>query len=529
MNMQENNPYDQIPYTSYPFAQTHPNRLATLAALHGLPPAPITNCRVLEVGCGDGANLIPMALGLPDSQFVGFDLAAKPVERGQEIISDLGLTNLDLRQADLLEFADEPFDYIITHGLYAWVPPVVQDGLLALCQRLLKPQGVAYISYNAYPGCHLREMTREMMLFHVRGNEDPRDCMNQGLSLLQFILSQYPSEEKTRQDIYGAIVLEQFEMLARHRHREQIYHDHLAEHYRPAYFYQFAAHAAQHGLQYLAEASYSDMQDYRFPPAVRALLAQFDDEHIVQREQYLDFLRGRSFRQTLLCRNDVKLQRKLNAEQIKSFYFSSDIEIMPAQPDFSPHVVAAFEGPKGARLQTDFPLAKAALVILKEAWPQFLSWDELQTAAVARVMHSQSESVTADQLQALAEILLAAFGSGVIKLHSHRPAIQLTVTSHPVAYRLARWQAQHSEVVTSLLHASVILENELNQRLLQLLDGTRDHAALMTDLTAVMESRLPLTLKDGQAINDRAALAQMISDTLEENLQSCARLALLVG
>ena len=81
-------------------------------------------------------------------------------------------------------------------------------------------------------------------------------------------------------------------------------------------------------------------------------------------------------------------------------------------------------------------------MILKEAWPRLLSWDELQTAAVARVMISQSESVTADELQALTEIMFAAFGSGVIHLHSHRPTLQLQVSSHPVANRLARWQAQ---------------------------------------------------------------------------------------
>jgi methyltransferase-like protein/SAM-dependent methyltransferase len=527
--MTENNPYDQIPYTSYPFAQTHPNRLATLAELHGMQPTPITHCRVLEVGCGDGANLIPMALGLPESHFVGFDLAAKPVERGRQIIADLGLTNIELHQADLLEFTAEPFDYIIAHGLYAWVPQVVQDGLMALCQSLLTPHGVAYISYNAYPGCHLREMTREMMLFHIRGNEDPRDRMNQGLSLLKFILNQYPSESAAREDLYGAVVFEQFDTLARHRHREQIYHDHLAENYRPAYFFQFAAHAAGHGLQYLAEATFSDMQDFQFPPAVRQLLAQFDDEHIVHREQYLDFLKGRSFRQTLLCRDDVTLQRTIPAGRIRSFYFSSDIETMSAQPNLSTQVIEAFEGPKGARLQTDFPLAKAALVILKESWPRLLSWDELLAASVARVMQQAGESVTDDDLQNFAEIMLAAYGSGVIRLQSHRPDMQLTVTSHPVASRLARWQAQHSEVVTNLLHASVILENEMSRILLHLMDGTRDHAALVRDLTAAMESRLPLTMPNETSIHDRAALQTMIADTLAENLQKCARLALLVG
>ena len=525
--MTENNPYDQIPYTSYPFAQTHPSRLATLATLHGLTATPITKCRVLEVGCGDGANLIPMALGLPESHFVGFDLASKPVQQGQQIISDLGLTNIELRQADLLEFTDQPFDYIITHGLYAWVPQVVQDGLLALCNRLLTPNGIAYISYNAYPGCHLREMTREMMLFHIRGNEDPRECMNQGLSLLKFILSKYSSTQEAREDLYGAVVYEQFDMLSRHRHREQVYHDHLSPHYRPAYFFQFAAHAAQHDLQYLSEAAFSDMQDHHFPPAVCELLAQFDDDHIVHKEQYLDFLKGRSFRQTLLCRHNLSIRRDVNADQIKTFYFASEIEATSAQPDLSDKVVEEFKGPNGAQLQTDFPLAKAALLVLKDAWPRLLDWNELETAAVARL--SQAESVTAGDLLVLTEIMLAAYRSGVVELYSHRPTMQLEVTARPVANRLARWQAQHSEVVTNLLHTSVILENELSRQLLLLMDGTRDHMSLCEGLTAVMESRLPLAKPDGTLIHDRTTLAQMIADTLEENLQKCARLALLVG
>ncbi len=527
--MTENNPYDQIPYTSYPFAQTHPDRLATLATLHGLQPTSITNCRVLEVGCGDGSNLIPMALGLPDSHFVGFDLAAKPIEQGRRIIADLGLTNIELRQADLLEFTDQPFDYIITHGLYAWVPAEVQDGLLALCQRLLAPNGIAYISYNAYPGCHLREMTREMMLFHLHGDKDPRNRMNQGLSLLKFILSKFSSEQEAREDLYGAVVYEQFDLLSRHRHREQVYHDHLAPHYRPAYFYQFAAHAEQHGLQYLAEAAFSDMQDFQFPPAVRELLAQFDDEHIVHKEQYLDFLKGRSFRQTLLCRDDLKIQRTINADLIKTFYFSSEIETISAQPDLADKVVEEFKGPHGAHLQTDFPLAKAALLTLKDAWPRLLNWEELENAAVVEVSSHQAESVTADDLLALMEIMLAAYRSGVIELHLHRPAIQLEVSAHPVANHLARWQAQHSEVVTNLLHTSVILENELSRQLIILMDGTRDHAALREGLADAMEPRLPLTMPDGTALTDRAALVQLIADTLEENLRKCTRLALLTA
>ena len=37
------NAYDAVRYSNYPYAQTHPDRLATVAILHGLePPDPFT-------------------------------------------------------------------------------------------------------------------------------------------------------------------------------------------------------------------------------------------------------------------------------------------------------------------------------------------------------------------------------------------------------------------------------------------------------------------------------------------------------
>jgi tRNA G46 methylase TrmB len=76
--------------------QTHPDRLATLATLFGLRPAPPQRCRVLELGCGDGGNLIPMALALPDASFVGVDAAPKAIARGQGVVAELGLANVTL-------------------------------------------------------------------------------------------------------------------------------------------------------------------------------------------------------------------------------------------------------------------------------------------------------------------------------------------------------------------------------------------------------------------------------------------------
>src|SRR6185295_13416486 len=152
--------YDEVEYPSYAYAQTHPDRLATLATLFGMNPVPINDCRVLELGCGAGGNILPMACSLPGSTFVGIELAGAAVARGNEAIKTLGLKNVSLHQQDVMLIKDElgPFDYIIAHGLYSWVPEAVREHVLSICRSLLTPQGVAYISYNAYPGSRLREI-----------------------------------------------------------------------------------------------------------------------------------------------------------------------------------------------------------------------------------------------------------------------------------------------------------------------------------------------------------------------------------
>jgi methyltransferase-like protein/ubiquinone/menaquinone biosynthesis C-methylase UbiE len=530
MSIAVQNAYDEVPYAGYPFPQTHPDRMVTMATLFGLNPAPVTNCRVLEIGCGEGANLIPMACELPESYFIGIDLAACPIAQGQAMAAAVGLRNIELHQCDLMKVGAEfgQFDYIIAHGVYSWVPPEVQNGLLALCEKLLAPQGIAYISYNVYPGCHLREMVREMMLFHTRGMQQPCERVNQGLALLDFILRRFPSQAEAQTDLYGALIKEQLDLMLSHS-PEQVYHDELAPHYRPVYFYQFIMQAAQYGLQYLGEADLFEMQDLSYPPPVRETLSQFGDEHIVQKEQYLDFLKGRSFRQTLLCREGLKLTRRVQPEQLRSFYLASSVQPVSPQPDLRDQVIEEFRGPKGAKLQTDYPLAKAALVHLSEVFPRRLRFEQLLAAARARLGLSSLASAFDEEAQVLAEILLAACWSGLVQLHSYVPPLVAEVSQRPLASPLARWQASRGKVVTNLLHSSVELGDELSRQLLQLLDGTHDRAALRDELLSAVTCSGISKRPDSGTAGDEQQMRNLITDAIEANLQKLMRLALLMG
>src|SRR5688572_17607065 len=364
--------YDETRYPSYTHAQTHPDQLAVKATLFGMTPAAVEKCRVLELGCGDGTNLASMALGLPESQFVGIDLAANPIQQGQEMARALELKNLALNTGSVLDIGADfgMFDYIIAHGLYSWVPAEVRTKILAICKTNLAPQGVAYVSYNANPGGHFKSMIREMMLFHTKSFADPKERVHQAIALMKFL-----AESQTKVEPYRKFLQEELALLME-RDENNIFHDELGESNVPFSFHQFSEDAKQHGLQYLAEADYVQMQDNNFAPQVRDSLRQLGKNRIA-REQYLDFLSFRRFRQTLLCHADAPLRFGMNPEMLRRFHIACAARPVSPEPSLDSDTVEKFVGDKEANLELALPLAKSALVMLAKLWPQALPFTEL--------------------------------------------------------------------------------------------------------------------------------------------------------
>ena len=154
--------YDEVPYEGYPVPHSHPDRLKTIAKLFGLESPEVETARILELGCGTGANIIPMAEQFPGARFVGVDLSERQIADGTDVIEKVGLENIRLDHGSILNVDAKhgEFDYIICHGVYSWVPRDVQDHILKVCGENLSPNGVAYVSYNTYPGWHMRQMVR---------------------------------------------------------------------------------------------------------------------------------------------------------------------------------------------------------------------------------------------------------------------------------------------------------------------------------------------------------------------------------
>jgi methyltransferase-like protein/SAM-dependent methyltransferase len=470
------NSYDVVPYRSRPFRQTHPDHLAAVATLFGMKPDPITRCRVLELGCASGGNLVPMALALPGSDFVGVDLSARQIADGQRLVDDLVLENVALKHLDLLDVGPEfgCFDYILCHGVYSWVSPPVQNRILEICAEHLAPQGVAYISYNTYPGWHLSGMIRDMICYHARRFTRPEDRARQARALLRFLAeSAAPSASAS-----SKLLQEELALFGRVEDSD-LEHDYLEECNEPVYFHQFVARAEEHGLQYLAESEVHSMAAWRFPARVAEVVTGLASNHI-EMEQFLDFVRIRKFRQTLLCHAAVKPERKVGPEKLTDLSIASALAPETTEPDLGPDTSVAFRGPRGPGASTGDPLLKACLLHLGERWPQAVPFAALVDAGRARLGSAHDPSVHgASATEDLGKNLLQLYSANLVELHARPLPLVRDVPAYPVASRLARHQAAHRSLVTNLRHETVSL-GPRHLSVLRLLDGSSDRTTLLT-------------------------------------------------
>ena len=211
-------------------------------------PARLNSCRVLELGCGEGANLIPIAFQWPESEFVGIDLSAAAIREGNDFISRMGLTNIVLRCHDIMQIGSEfgRFDYMIAHGVYSWVPDAVRDKMLSIFRHNLSPHGIAFVSYNCYPGCHSRDIARQIMRYHVRDITDPHQRALQSRGVLRFL-----AEASAEDTIFGFELRNQLDRINGIDDRV-LFHDDLSDVASPFYLHQVVEAAAGHGLQYLS-------------------------------------------------------------------------------------------------------------------------------------------------------------------------------------------------------------------------------------------------------------------------------------
>ena len=526
----EVNVYDEVPYPVTAYPQSHPDRLYVIGRFFGMEPKPVERCRVLELGCAGGGNVIPMAHSLPGSEFIGLDSSERQIDDGLKLIESVGLSNVALKCESLQEYDPESgaFDYVIAHGVYSWVKEEDRSRLLEICRESLNPDGIAYVSYNTYPGWKLRGMLREMLLYHTSKVEGYAEKVRQARALTELLVQSNSSPE----DPYGIYLKKELEHMKR-QSGSGVLHDLLEEECFPVYFDRFIGQAEEAGLKYLGESEFHTMLPENFKPEVKEVLGRLQED-IIATEQYMDFLRNRAFRQTLLCRREVELNRNVGSSVVKEFHVGSKLKPVSRRPDLQGEKIERFGTEDGGtHIETEHPLAKAFLCILSEAFPQTVPFEEGLKQALERVGDDGTGAASAPDrkdgpTEQLCGLLIEGYSRNVIELRSFRPAYETGRSARPKASRLARALAERGGRITNQIHQTLEVDF-LSRKIIGLLDGEKSVEEIGDRLIAMFESGEIDLQQGGKKVEDAGTIRGVLRGNLPGSIDGLAQRAILIG
>jgi len=295
--------YKELGYKSYPFPFTTPAYLEAYGTLVGLKPPTAKTARVLELGATYGGNIISQAAHNPEATFVGIELSQDQVEKGNKIIGDAKLDNVSLVQGDILNFDESmgTFDYIIAHGFYSWISDEMKDKLLDIISNHLADNGIAYVSYNTYPGWHTMEEVRQLMLFANRGHDESthKEKVLRGKTVGSLVGAQilnYDNLKERNSKFLGAL------RSVMQKDDYYVGHDHLEPHNNPCYLYQFNDHLKANNLAYVGDADLTLSMVRTYDESIADKLEQLAPNSQADQEQYLDFMLDTTFRKSIICK-----------------------------------------------------------------------------------------------------------------------------------------------------------------------------------------------------------------------------------
>jgi predicted O-methyltransferase YrrM len=440
--------YRRVPYPSLIHTQTHPDRLATVARLAGMDPPDIRTARVLEVGVADGLNLLAMAQALPDAQFVGIDLEPEGIARGRVRQAAAGIDNVRLEAADLMDglaAIEGAFDYIVAHGFLAWVPAEVGEALMAMLAARLTPNGVAYVSFNAFPGCHTRMPIREAILRATAGVTDDAERLRRGRAAMERMAADRPGDTPLEAGM-RAVVRARLGVTD-----SALLHDEFGQSYRPHHLHDVLQLARAHGLKFLGDASAELIAE----AAVDETLSPPDLQAFVEtRACDGDDAAFRFFRRALLVRDSVQPTRRLDPRTIERLWAMSSAD------EIEPNIFASGNN----RVRCDHAPLVDALRRLRAAFPARVPVAEL--------------GLSDGYLKAL----VGLFDFDMLALHTVAAPWAVDAGERPCASPLARAMVAEGPLwAVNLDHQPVRLSEETAAGLRQV-DGSLSRAELIAKL-----------------------------------------------
>jgi methyltransferase-like protein len=263
----------------------------------------------------------------------------------------------------------------------------------------------------------------------------------------------------------------------------------------------------------------------RFGPEIEQTLRAISPD-LLHMEQYMDFLRNRMFRQTLLCHTNLTPNHALKPDAVTAFHIASPAKCASENPDLTSDAAEQFRAEQALTLTPRDPLMKAAMLHLGEQLPVSVSFPDLLSAARQR-LGSAAPAPSDDDARQLATRLLNCYTSNLVEFSLSPAQCVRDVSERPVASPYARLRARAGAKTTNLRLESIPL-TPASRLVLQHLDGQHDRAALAALILDVIRSHPSATPADAPASAEEPSESRA-AKYVDELLPAFARHALLVG
>jgi methyltransferase-like protein/SAM-dependent methyltransferase len=510
---------NDLHFPPYSFSATHIGRLGAIGRIFGLATADPAKARVLELGCGSGSNIMSMAQLFPEGEFIGIDASSKQIDLGLEVINSVGINNTRLIAADFSQYNEElgKFDYIILHGVYSYVPDSVKDAILSIASKNLNPGGITYISYNCLPGWGMRSALRDMMLMHTSGIPDLLGRVAQAKALVKFLAESCDPETP-----YGKYLALELELIAK-ADDASIAKEFLQAESDAVYFTDFLTAASNHNLIYLGDADVASMLVDNLPIQAANTIKSLG-MNILATEQYMDFLRNRMFRNTLLCQASSTLNRSIDPSRLKDLHITSLINLKETQNSDQPSIFVTING---SEITTNDDITATILEAVAKFGPNTHSVNDFLSQIVPTLV-KLDKTKTCDSLHETAALALINFYFNKLVDFSLGPISRAKTNSkNPTTLPLARWQASNGQPI-STNRLDMVTADQFIAMLITLCDGSRDRERIIDYIIAAVEKNEFTLNENNEPITDPLRLKIILKKLYDSSIEKILRLGLLI-
>lgn len=536
--------YDTFGYDDFPFRATHPDWLSVAGRMLGVRTPRADRASVLELGCGRGANLVGLALALPDAEFLGIDAAEAQIAEARAEAEALKLENLTLQVGDLSQpdtddiigFSCErgTVDYIICHGVYSWVPAAIRERILELVRARLAPGGIAYISFNALPGWHARGLMRDV-LRRVATGATAAERATSARGFLDLWKRHLGADQALSDYLQSEI-----ELLGRLSDR-YLFFEHLVEENSAFYLEDFVGKVRGVGLEYLGDADLGTMRPEQLGDDAAEEIGRLELDH-VGTEALLDLLTSRLFRRALICRpedvgslggehplHDAWLQADLDVAGLQVDLMApaestSPLESGAAITTDAAQVEVQLTDDAGSLLSSDDPVVTTALWIMSETRPAGLNVETLTSGVAERLGRAVEPELNEEVRHAMEALVL----HGRVDAGRVDRGITHVIDEQPIVSRLVRRQAEGASAYATTSRHDHLALDRLDHVLLALLDGRHQRQDLAdAALFALSDGDLEITVDD-RSLAGSGDEVDLITEIIDEKLEQYRRVGLLL-